>query len=106
MLANVLNGTFTRTRDIANVAGLPSVGTRVFLREPTSGTYNTTEFTIPQHAEIGSCQELNVNPAVDNPLNQTSPSGGSRQRVVGTGEMVATVGANTNGIRLRILEHG
>lgn len=95
-LANVLNGTFTRTRDIASVAGLPSVGIRTFLREPTSGTYNTTEFTIPQLAEIGSCQELNVNPAVDNPLNQTSPTGGSRQRVVGTGEMVATVGANTN----------
>lgn len=97
-LANVLNGTLTRTRDIASVAGLPSVGARVFLREPTSGTYNTTEFTIPQEVEVGTCQELNVNPAVDNPLSQTSASGGSRQRVVGTGEMVSTVGATTNAI--------
>lgn len=96
-LADLLNGTLTRTRDIANVAGLPSNGTRVFLREPTSGTYNTTEFNIPGLAEIGSCQELNVNPAVDNPLNQSYTTGGSRQRVVGTGEMVSTVGATING---------
>ena len=75
-----------------------SIGLRVFLREPTSGTYNTTEYTIPQEAEVGTCQELNVNPAVDNPLNQSYASGGSRQRVVGTGEMVATVGAATNAL--------
>lgn len=98
VLSSMLNGSLTRTRDIANVAGLPSVGARVFLREPLSGTYNAMEFTIPEEAEIGTCQELNVNPAVDNPLNQASASGGSRQRVVGTGEMVATVGANTNGL--------
>jgi hypothetical protein len=97
VLSDMLNGTLTRTRDIANVAGLGSTGARVFLREPLSGTYNTTEFTIPGEAEIGTCQELNVNPAVDNPLNQASASGGSRQRVVGTGEMVATVGATVNG---------
>jgi len=98
VLADVLNGTLTRTRDIANVAGLPSVGAHVFLREPTSGTYNTTEFNIPGSAEIGSCQELNVNPATDNPLNLTYASGGSRQRVVGTGEMVSTVGATSDAI--------
>jgi len=98
VLSDVLNGTLTRTRDIANVAGLPSVGMHVFLREPTSGTYNTTEFNIPAEVEVGSCQELNVNPATDNPLNLTYASGGSRQRVVGTGEMVATVGATTDAI--------
>jgi hypothetical protein len=98
VLSDVLNGTLTRTRDIANVAGLPSNGMHVFLREPTSGTYNTTEFDIPGSVEVGSCQELNVNPATENPLNITYASGGSRERVVGTGEMVSTVGKTANGI--------
>ena len=92
-LAWMLNGSLTRTRDIANQTGLPSIGAHVFLREPTSGTYTTTEFTIPRDVEIGSTQELNVNPATDNPLNIAYASGGTRQRVVGSGEMVATVGA-------------
>jgi len=96
-LANLLNGTFTRTRDISTTPGLPAVGAHVFLREPTSGTYNTTEFTIPGSVEIGTCQELNVNPSTDNPLNLTYASGGTRQRVVGTGEMVSTVGATSDG---------
>ena len=98
VLTDLVNGTLTRTRDIANVAGLPAVGAHVFLREPTSGTYNTFEFNIPGSAETGSCQELNVNPAVDNPLNQTYTSGGSRERVIGTGEMVSTVGATEDSI--------
>ncbi|MGB7585625.1 MAG: hypothetical protein WBM11_12325 [Terriglobales bacterium] len=98
VLTNILNGTLTRTRDIANVPGLPSNGVHVFLREPTSGTYNTTEFNIPDTVEGGSCQELNVNPVSDNPLNITYPSGGTRQRVVGNGEMVAAVGSHTNSI--------
>jgi len=98
VLSDLLNGTLTRTRDTANVAGLPSNGVHVFLREPLSGTYNTTEFNIPGSAEIGTCQELNVDPAVDNPLNQSYASGGSRQRVVGTGEMVSTVGSVANGL--------
>ncbi len=93
VLADMLNGNLTRTRDMAAQAGLPSIGAHVFLREPTSGTFTTTEFTIPRSLEIGSTQELNVNPAVDNPLDISYPSGGTRQRVVGTGEMVATVGA-------------
>lgn len=99
VLSDMLNGTLSRTRDIANLPGLPSSPAHVFLREPTSGTYNTTEFTIPGEVEVGSCQELNVNPAVDNPLNQTNPASlGTRQRVVGTGEMVSTVGKVTNGL--------
>ena len=94
-LADMLNGNLTRTRDIANQTGLPSIGAHVFLREPTSGTYTTTEFTIPRSVEIGSTQELNVNPSAPggNPLNISYASGGTRQRVIGTGEMVSTVGA-------------
>jgi len=98
VLSNLVNGTLTRTRDVTNVAGLPSNGAKVFLREPTSGTYNTFEFNIPGSVEVGTCQELNVNPAVDNPLNQTYSTGGSRERVIGTGEMVSTVGATADGI--------
>ena len=98
VLANMLNGNLTRTRDLASETGLPSIGAHVFLREPTSGTYTTTEFTIPRSAEIGSCQELNVNPATDNPLNIAYASGGTRQRVVGSGEMVSTVGATTDSL--------
>ena len=92
-LAWMLNGNLTRTRDIANQTGLPSIGAHVCLREPTSGTYTTTEFTIPRSVEVNSTQELNVNPATENPLNFSAASGGTRQRVVGSGEMVATVGA-------------
>jgi hypothetical protein len=98
VLSELLNGTLSRTRDITNVAGLPSVGAHVFLREPTSGTYNTLEFNVPGSVEVGSCQELNVNPSTDNPLNLTYTSGGSRQRVIGTGEMVSTVGATTDSL--------
>jgi hypothetical protein len=92
-LAYALNGSLTRTRDIIPQQGLPSIGLHVFLREPTSGTYTTTEFSIPRNIEINSTQELGVNPAVNNPLNISYASGGTRQRVVGTGEMVSTVGA-------------
>jgi hypothetical protein len=98
VLSEMVNGTLTRTRDITNVAGLASVGAHVFLREPTSGTYNTFEFNIPGAAEVGTCQELNVNPSTDNPLKLTYASGGTRERVVGTGEMVSTVGATTDSI--------
>jgi hypothetical protein len=92
-LANVLNGTLTRTRDVANVKGLAAVGIQTMVREPLSGTYNTMEFNIPRNAEINSTQELNVNPAAPggNPLNVTYASGGSRRRVIGTGEMVSEV---------------
>jgi len=98
VLADALNGTLTRTRDLAAVTGLPAIGLHVFLREPTSGTYTTAEFTVPRSLEIGSTQELNVNPAINNPLNISYASGGTRQRVVGTGEMVSTVGAVTDSL--------
>lgn len=88
-LAEVLNGTLTRTRDITNIAGLPAIGIPVLLREPTSGTYTTLEFNVPRNVEINSTQELGVDPSQPdgNPLNITYASGGSRRRVIGTGEM-------------------
>ena len=98
VMSEMVNGTLTRTRDIANVGGLASNGAHVFLREPISGTYNTFEFNVPGSVEVSSCQELNVNPSTENPLNITYPSGGSRQRVIGTGEMVSTVGKTPNSL--------
>jgi ABC-type phosphate transport system substrate-binding protein len=65
----------------------------VLLREPLSGTYNTMEFDIPRSKEVAASQEIGVTPPADNPLNQSYASGGSRQRVVGTGEMVSEVAA-------------
>jgi len=97
-LADALNGTLTRTRDIIPQQGLPSIGLHTFLREPTSGTYTTMEFSVPRNVEINSTQELNVNPATENPLNISYASGGTRQRVIGTGEMVSTVGATTDSL--------
>ena len=99
VLADALNGNLTRTRDLVPQQGLPSIGLHTFLREPTSGTYNTMEFSIPRSIEINSTQELNVNPgAGQNPLNISYASGGTRQRVIGTGEMVSTVGATTDSL--------
>jgi len=93
-LANVLNGTLTRTRDIANLPNLPSVGIQTILREPLSGTYTTMEFNVPRNQEINSSQELNVNPGATggNPLDIVYASGGTRKRAIGTGEMVSEVG--------------
>jgi ABC-type phosphate transport system substrate-binding protein len=98
ILADILNGTLTRTRDLVPQEGLPAIGMHVFLREPTSGTYNVMEFSVPRDVEINSTQELNVNPATENPLDITYASGGTRERVIGTGEMVSTVGATTDAI--------
>jgi len=78
----------------------------VFLREGLSGTFNTMEFCIPMAAELDSNtvapnlgQEHNV---TTNPLNQNSPVAtangfGTRQRVIGTGEMLSTVNGTTDG---------
>ena len=91
-LAWALNGNLTRTRDIINLSA-PAYGLHVMLREPISGTMNTLEFCITRSVEVNSSQENNVTPPGDNPLNQHYASGGSRQRVIGTGEMISEVGA-------------
>jgi ABC-type phosphate transport system substrate-binding protein len=68
------------------------------LREPLSGTYNTMEFDVTRSLEVNSSQENNVTPPGDNPLNQHYASGGSRQRAIGTGEMVTEVGATPDSL--------
>jgi hypothetical protein len=95
-LAFTLNGTYAYTRDISSTPGLPTVPMNVVLREPTSGTYNTVEFSIVRNVELNSTQELGVNPGKSdgNPLDILNPySGGWRKRAIGTGEDVSEVGA-------------
>jgi hypothetical protein len=91
-------------------------GITVFLREPLSGTMNTTEFTefriygtTNGNGPTGNgqpaltSQEQNVNPvanpATDNPLKQNcvaaapTPVGGIRIRGIGTGEVINGAGS-------------
>jgi hypothetical protein len=67
-LAGYLNGTVTGTGAVAPVAlsttSQASAPVNVWLREPLSGTYNTMEFNIPASKEIGSSQEIGVNPII------------------------------------------
>jgi hypothetical protein len=92
-LAWTFNGNLSRGRDLFPIhATIPAVGVHTILREPISGTYNTFEFDIVRSLEVNSSQENNVTPPQDNPLNQTYASGGSRQRAIGTGEMISEVG--------------
>jgi hypothetical protein len=62
------------------------------LREPLSGTYNTTEFTdMRLSANEDLSQEVGVNPANanNNPLDLTcAAGGGTRTRAIGTGESI------------------
>jgi len=99
-LANALNGNFAYTRDISSTPGLAAQPLNVVLREPTSGTYTTTEFALVRDVEINSTQELGVNPSLpnNNPLNLTNPfSGGWRKRTVGSGEEVSEIVNSANG---------
>ncbi len=68
------------------------------LREPTSGTMNTTEYTnfrLKENSFTGS-QEMFVSPATS--IVGPCQAGGSRLRAVGTGDEVNTVKANTDAI--------
>jgi hypothetical protein len=95
-------------RDLSTASGASSVadvGIHTFVREPLSGTYNTMEFCGPNSRGIGAGdpafgvgtvvgQDANV---AANPLSQTAPNGGTRKRVIGSGEMVAQVNNNQDG---------
>jgi hypothetical protein len=85
----------------ASAFGLPAGGIAIFLREPLSGTYNTTESNVMRHptvypgAILGVSMEANVNAPVNNPLAGqagTCVDGtGARYRAIGTGEEVKSV---------------
>lgn len=98
-LALALNGSLGLTRDLTNVPGLDAVPLNVITRDPLSGAFNALEFSIPRSVEIGSTQELGVNPAAPggNPLNLTNNGGGWRKRALSSSEEISEVGNSANG---------
>ena len=99
------NRTATRTH-----FGAPSGTIQAYLREPLSGTMNTTEYTVFRYPNFsGVSQETGV--AAQNPLSKACTSGGSRFRSIGTGEEVEWVqnsGLNngTDGIGYTFFSYG
>lgn len=89
----------------ASAFGLTAGGIGIFLREPLSGTMNTTEATVFRKPTvytgtgggpvIGHSQEANVDAPVNNPLNGQKGAClaglGARYRGIGTGEVVKWV---------------
>jgi ABC-type phosphate transport system substrate-binding protein len=67
------------------------------LREPLSGTMNTTEFTVfrPGSPSGGTSQETGISATTDNPLQKACGTG-FRYRGVGTGDVVNNVIATPN----------
>lgn len=74
--------------DASLFGGSSTVPVTAWLREPLSGTMNTTNWSV-----FGGAQENGV---TTNPLNQTcAAGGGSRKRGIGTGEIVSSVSGTT-----------
>jgi hypothetical protein len=96
----------------ADAFGAPSGSITAFLREPTSGTMNTTEYSVFRYwTESGASQETGVN--ATNPLVEQACAGGGgvRSRAIGTGEEVKSVlnsNANTgeDGIGYTFFSYG
>ncbi len=96
-LASVTNATDTELQTVfsgtscdASALGASSAPIQVYLREPLSGTMNTTEYTVFRYPDkSGKSQETGVNAV--NPLSSACSSGGSRYRAIGTGEEVNSV---------------
>ncbi len=94
----------------ADAFGAPSASIQAYLREPLSGTMNTTEYTVFRYpAFSGVSQETGV--SANNPLSKSCTSGGKRFRSIGTSEEVKAVlnsGANngTDGIGYTFFSYG
>jgi len=116
-----LQNAFSGTNCDASAFGLSAGAIGIFLREPLSGTMNTTEATVFRKPTvysggiIGASQEANVNAPVNNPLAAQSGTclagAGGRYRAIGTGEEVKSVlksGANlgTDGIGYTFFSYG
>ena len=116
-LASVTNATDSQLQTVfggincdASVFGAPSSPIQAYLREPLSGTMNTTEYTVFRYPAFnGVSQETGV--AASNPLAKSCSSGGKRFRAIGTGEEVKSVqnsGTNngTDGIGYTFFSYG
>ena len=68
---------------------------KVFLREPLSGTYNTTEETVMRHPSAGAnnrfSMETGIDPSANVAPNNPLQNVGNRYRAIGTGEEVSAV---------------
>jgi hypothetical protein len=101
----------------ASVLGQPSAKINVFLREPLSGTMNTTEASVlrrpvettPLQKVLGKSQEKNV-AAARLASKPCVAGGGTRTRGIGTGEVVgdvkSAVGSGTDGIAYTFFSFG
>ncbi len=93
-----LQEVFGGTNCNASAFGAPSSAIQAYLREPLSGTMNTTEYTVFRYWNVsGVSQETGV--ASQNPLAKTCTAGGSRYRAIGTGEEV-------NSVQNSVTDHG
>ena len=115
-LASVTNATdsqlesvFSGTNCDANAFG--AAGTiQAYLREPLSGTMNTTEYTVFRYPnQDGKSQETGV--SATNPLAKPCTSGGNRYRAIGTGEEVkfvlnSSTNFGTDGIGYTFFSYG
>jgi hypothetical protein len=86
-----LQEVFSGTNCTADVfAGGTSAAIGVYLREPLSGTMNTTEYNVLRYWNFsGKSQETGV--AAQNPLDKACGSAGKRYRAIGTSEEVESV---------------
>jgi hypothetical protein len=101
LLANLYDGTTAcTTGNPAFTGSSGSTAINLVLREPLSGTMNTTEFTLFRTTgNTNDSQETGViNPVRSpyNPLNLSCASGGKRNRAVGTGDVTSAIKANAN----------
>ena len=94
----------------ATAFGAPAADIQVYLREPLSGTMNTTEYTVFRYKNFaGKSQETGI--AAANPLAKACTAGGKRFRAIGTSEEVKSVlnsGTNngTDGIGYAFFSYG
>lgn len=103
--ANLFDGTTSCDTDSKAFGGSgDGAGTAVtlFLREPLSGTMNTTEFNVFRTTgNTSDSQEKGVtNPtrAPYNPLNLACNGKGSRQRRIGTGQVLSAINGTAGGL--------
>jgi hypothetical protein len=85
-----LQAAFDGSNCDATAFGAPAGDIQVYLREPPSGTMNTTEYTVFRYPNVsGKSQETGV--AAANPLAKACTAGGKRFRAIGTSEEVKSV---------------
>lgn len=114
-LAKFFDGTDSYTGQAYTGGGANGNAVTVLLREPLSGTYNTTEYNVPNTVDNSTygitgnytSQDVGYSQLVGqrdcppsgtglNPMNIVTASGGHRRRAIGTGEELKEVYDTTN----------